>query len=50
MVPDEQILYIWQSAASPQETCDRLIEAANKAGGMDNITAVVVQIAGSGGD
>jgi serine/threonine protein phosphatase PrpC len=50
MVPDEQILHIWQSAASPQETCDRLIEAANKAGGMDNITAVIVQIAGSGSD
>jgi serine/threonine protein phosphatase PrpC len=49
-VPDEQILHIWRSAPSPQETCDLLTEAANKAGGMDNITAVIVQIAGSGSD
>jgi serine/threonine protein phosphatase PrpC len=30
--------------ADPQAACDALIQAANKAGGEDNISAVVVQI------
>lgn len=30
-------------AATPQEACDYLIEAANAAGGKDNITAVVIE-------
>jgi serine/threonine protein phosphatase PrpC len=45
MVPDEQIWRIWRTSASPQEACDRLVEAANLAGGMDNITVVVVEAA-----
>jgi len=44
MVPDEQIWQIWRTAASPQEACDRLVEAANQAGGIDNITVVIVQV------
>jgi len=44
MVPDEQIWQIWRTSTSPQEACDRLVEAANEAGGEDNITAVLVQI------
>jgi len=45
MVPDEQIWHIWRTSTSPQETCDRLVEAANQAGGEDNITVVIVQVA-----
>jgi len=44
MVPDEQIWQIWRTSTSPQEACDRLVEAANQAGGVDNITVVVVQV------
>jgi protein phosphatase len=44
MMPDEKIWYIWQTSTSPQEACDRLVEAANQAGGVDNITVVIVQI------
>jgi protein phosphatase len=32
------------SATSPQEACQRLIDAANTAGGPDNITAILVQM------
>jgi serine/threonine protein phosphatase PrpC len=46
MVPDEQIWPVWQSSTSPQQACDRLVEVANRAGGMDNITVVIVQAAG----
>lgn len=46
MMPDEKIWYIWQTSTSPQEACDRLVEAANQAGGVDNITVVIVQIEG----
>jgi len=44
MVPDERIWQIWRTSTSPQEACDRLVDAANLAGGEDNITAVIVQI------
>jgi serine/threonine protein phosphatase PrpC len=44
MVPDEQIWRIWRTSTSPQEACDRMVEAANQAGGVDNITVVIVQV------
>ncbi len=43
-VKDTDILKLWQSSKSPQEACDRLVEAANKAGGEDNITVVIIQL------
>jgi len=45
MVPDERIWQVWRSSVSPQDACDRLVEAANDAGGEDNITVVIVQAA-----
>lgn len=45
MVPDEQMWQIWRTSSSPQHACDRLVKAANLAGGEDNITVVVVQVA-----
>jgi serine/threonine protein phosphatase PrpC len=44
MVTDEEMLEISQSKDSPAEVCKLLVEAARKAGGNDNITAIVVQI------
>jgi serine/threonine protein phosphatase PrpC len=46
MVPDEQIWHIWRSSTGPQEACDRLVQTANQAGGVDNITVVIVQVVG----
>lgn len=45
-VPDESILSIVTSASNPQQACNRLIDAANQAGGPDNITAILVQLPG----
>ena len=45
MVPDDQIWHIWRTSTSPREACERLVEAANEAGGVDNITTVIVQVA-----
>jgi protein phosphatase len=42
-VSDDQLAEALRTADTPQEACDRLIEAANAAGGQDNITAVVVE-------
>jgi protein phosphatase len=42
VVPDQDIQRIVSSAESPQKACDRLIDAANAAGGPDNISAVLV--------
>jgi serine/threonine protein phosphatase PrpC len=44
MVNDTHIFKLWQSSKSPQEACDRLVEAANQAGGEDNITVVIIQL------
>jgi serine/threonine protein phosphatase PrpC len=43
-VADDKMWHIWRTSTSPQETCDRLVEAANQAGGEDNITVVIVQL------
>ncbi|MBN1811954.1 MAG: Stp1/IreP family PP2C-type Ser/Thr phosphatase [Anaerolineae bacterium] len=44
MAPDAEIQRIVEGARSPQKASDALIEAANRAGGQDNIAAIVVEI------
>lgn len=43
MVRDQQIAEIIQSNDDPQKACEEMIIAANKAGGEDNITALLVR-------
>jgi len=43
MLTDQTIHQLVLSAASPQAACDALIAAANRAGGEDNITAIVIR-------
>jgi protein phosphatase len=42
-VAEDEIYRIVQQAPNPSIACHQLIEAANNAGGPDNITAVLVQ-------
>lgn len=44
MVHDDEIERILREAPSPSRASDQLIQAANAAGGEDNITAVVVEV------
>jgi protein phosphatase len=44
MVDDPTIQRIVSEAASPQAACDALIDAANAAGGEDNVSAIAVKI------
>lgn len=44
MVPDDEIRRIVTGARSPQQACDALVEAANRAGGEDNIAVIVIQM------
>lgn len=44
MVSDDQIRRIVESARTPQQASDALVEAANRAGGEDNIAVVVVEM------
>lgn len=44
MIGNDQILEILKSSNNLNETCQRLIQRANEAGGKDNITAVLVRI------
>lgn len=48
MLEDEQLLKILQSEGGPQKWVDRMISEANRRGGLDNITAIVVRIEGAG--
>ncbi|MFD1627014.1 PP2C family protein-serine/threonine phosphatase [Azospirillum griseum] len=45
MVPDGMIARILQQPTDPAETCAALVDAANAAGGHDNITVVVARFA-----
>jgi PPM family protein phosphatase len=45
VVADEQIAQIVNDRSAPlEEICGRLIDAANDAGGPDNITAMLLQV------
>jgi serine/threonine protein phosphatase PrpC len=48
MVGEEEITRILTERSDPQAAADALIEAANEAGGQDNITAVVIDVADGG--
>jgi protein phosphatase len=44
MLEDEQLTRILQSEGGPQKWVDKMISEANRRGGLDNITAIVVKI------
>src|SRR5687768_17029511 len=48
MLEDEQLIRILQSEGGPQKWVDRMIAEANRRGGLDNITAIVVKIESAG--
>jgi PPM family protein phosphatase len=48
MVPEDQITEIMLGSADPQDAVDRLVKIANRAGGIDNITAVVLDFDDNG--
>jgi protein phosphatase len=43
MVPDEQILYVASNAKSLERAVAELVDAANRAGGTDNVTTLLLQ-------
>lgn len=43
VVPDPEIQRIVLTSPNPQVACEKLVQAANAAGGPDNITAVLIQ-------
>jgi serine/threonine protein phosphatase PrpC len=48
MVTEDQIQAILESSEQPQRAADRLVKAANRAGGIDNISVVVLEAVGEG--
>ncbi|MGC9349918.1 MAG: protein phosphatase 2C domain-containing protein [Anaerolineae bacterium] len=44
MVVDDEIQRIVEGARTPQQACDALVDAANRAGGEDNISVIVVEL------
>jgi protein phosphatase len=47
-LPEKDILRLFGKKKDPEEICRDLVQAADKAGSRDNITAVVVRILGDG--
>jgi serine/threonine protein phosphatase PrpC len=50
MVTEPQIQAILETTPDPQEAAGRLVKAANRAGGIDNITVVILDIHKNGGE
>jgi PPM family protein phosphatase len=48
MVPEEEITQILSTSSAPREAADRLVRAANEAGGVDNTTVVVLDFVEGG--
>lgn len=48
MVDDAQIASVLQEMQDPQEAVDHLVRSANRAGGIDNITAVILDVIENG--
>ena len=46
MIEDETLTEILSSESDPQAAADRLVDAANEAGGEDNITVVLIDVVG----
>ena len=44
VVPDEDIHRFVLGAQNPEDACTKLVDAANEAGGPDNITAILVRL------
>lgn len=44
MVTEPQIQAILEATSDPQEAADRLVKAANRAGGIDNITVLILDV------
>jgi hypothetical protein len=49
MVPEGQIREILLETPDPQEAVEKLVKVANRAGGIDNITAVILDFVDDGG-
>lgn len=49
MVTEDQIQAILEASPSPQNAAERLVRAANRAGGVDNISVVVLRAIAEGG-
>jgi PPM family protein phosphatase len=49
MVPEGEIREILLENLDPQEAVDKLVKVANRAGGIDNITALILDFADDGG-
>jgi protein phosphatase len=45
MVEDDYMYKLVQESVSPQAACEKLVAAANAAGGDDNITVIIVEAA-----
>lgn len=46
MVSEQSIWQLWLHAGTPQDACDRMVAAADQAGGEDNISAIIVEVIG----
>jgi serine/threonine protein phosphatase PrpC len=44
VISEKQLLHLVNTAANPQQACQSLTDAANNAGGPDNISVILVRL------
>jgi len=46
VVSESELQNLVRTSSSPEDTCQRMVEAANAAGGPDNISAILIRLPG----
>jgi protein phosphatase len=48
MIEDDDLMEMMRKLRDPQQLADELVDEANRRGGLDNVTVIVVRVDGNG--
>jgi len=49
MIEDEDLMGLMERVREPQQLADELVNEANRRGGLDNVTVIIIRIDGTSG-
>jgi protein phosphatase len=47
MIEDEDLMGLMERVREPQQLADELVDEANRRGGLDNVTVIVIRVDGT---